>query len=248
MKISVFLISFFPFLVFGKTSLPMDAKNKVRELFKSEDACFFLKEGRSQTLDLHWGGKTCEISVKNTTSFLLPLILLASEKGLIQDEKTLFKWDGTRFDQKSWNKDQFALDWIQNQVGWVTDRLLLQLQPRNLDQFTKKRLALQLPLSLRALFNFMERFSSSEMELKNGAQELAKRLLYVGKFRGSSEVWGIKGSGSEGAFFVGFMTQKNQRWTWLTFLEKKGGKSTENYSAERAQALSMDALTELGLL
>ena len=80
-------------VLFGQEALLPEGKSRVREIFKREKACFLLKEGRSKTFEFNLGAKLCETTIAKENIYLLPLILLASEKGLLQDEKTLFKWD-----------------------------------------------------------------------------------------------------------------------------------------------------------
>lgn len=230
---------------FGKNLLPIDANKKVTEAFEGERFCFLLKNKNSPTPTIKLGGKDCDGVYAASETLFYPLVMLAIEKGLIQDEKTLFKWDGTRYPDKNWNKDQFVTDWLQNRVGWVTDRLILQLGE---EAFKKAlvRFDFKNPLSPEDLLQFSERFFTQELPIKNNFYDLGRRLFYIGKYRFGSDVWGQKALGKEGAWFAGHLSLQNQRWTVVTLLLTPT-KSKEAPTAERAQALSMDALTHLGL-
>ncbi|NBX76873.1 MAG: hypothetical protein EBQ92_09995, partial [Proteobacteria bacterium] len=168
-----------------------------------------------------------------------------TERGLIQDEKTLFKWDGTRFPNKLWNKDQFVTDWLQNQVSWVTDRLLLQIGNETIEKYLKE-FQLDGMVSTNRLLQFSEKLFLGNLPLKKETQESSRRFFYIGKYRYGSEVWGQKASGDDHATFIGHLVLKNQAWTFSTLL-KPSKESSEPVTAERAQALAMDALTGLGL-
>lgn len=245
MKPILFFLFVMNSLGFGKNLLPIDANKKVAEAFEGERFCFLLKNKTSTTPSIRLGGKDCEGLYSSSETLFYPLVMLAIEKGLIQDEKTLFKWDGTRYNDKSWNKDQFVTDWLQNRAGWVTDRLLLQIGEESFKK-AQERFGFKNPTSAMDLLQFSERFFTQELPIKNNFYDLGRRVFYIGKYRFGSEVWGQKALGKDSAWFAGHLSLQNQRWTVVTLLLPPKN-SKEPWSAEKAQALSMDALTQLGL-
>jgi len=246
MKVCFFsLITFFTMVSFSETPLPPNPTGKVSTIFQDEEACFLLKEKSSSSPLVAIGKEHCLKKLAASDLVLFPLVLYGIEKGIIHDEKTLFKWDGTLYPEKTWNKDQFVTDWLRNRTAWVTDRLLLQIGKEQLAKnFT--RFHFSDPISSNDLLTFTEKFFTEEPPIKNNFYQLAKRLFFLGKYRFGSEVWGQGSSNREFARFAGHLSLKNQRWTFITLL-LPSKKSTEPLSPERAQALSMDALTELGL-
>jgi len=244
MKQIYFLLAF-SFLRPLSAGLPPDSLKRIQGVFGKESACFVLKEKAAAKNQITFGKKLCESSFELGNRALLPLAITATERGLIQDEKTLFKWDGTRYPNKLWNKDQFVTDWLQNQVSWVTDRLRLQIGADPIEKHLKE-FQLDGLVSTNRLLSFSEKFFLRTLPIKKETQEVARRFFYIGKYREGSEVWGQKASGEDYASFVGHLVLKNQAWTFTTLL-KSSKESSEPVTAERAQALSMDALTELGL-
>lgn len=238
-------VFFFAILSSLGFSLPSNAKGKVQKIFSAETACFLLISTAQSKPVLDHNENLCReaISVKN--KILLPWVLMATEKGLVQDPKTLFKWDGVKHSKPEWNKDQFVTSWIENRVDWVTERILTQLGKKEVDRFF---LELGFPVNPTAenLLLFSKAVFSEKMPLKPRALALSRELFYIGKFRYGTEVWGEKASSSDWALFLGQIESQGKRYHLATLL-KSGGKSREPISAERAQALSMDALTELGL-
>ncbi|MFM8269680.1 MAG: penicillin-binding transpeptidase domain-containing protein [Pseudomonadota bacterium] len=231
--------------IFAGSPLPSDSLKKVDLIFKNESACFILKEKSSKKPEIFFGRSECSKVFPLGNRDLLPLAIVATDSGLIQDEKTLFKWDGIRYPNKLWNKDQFVTDWLQNQVTWVTDRLRLQLGASSIEkQF--RNFHLEENASAEAFMLFAESFFLETLTITKSIQNLSKRFFYIGRYRYGSEVWGQKAFGENFASFTGHLKIKNQVWTFTTLL-KPSPQSKEPLTAERAQALSMDVLTELGL-
>jgi len=233
-------------IAFGASNhLPADSLKKVREVLQNETACFVLKEKSANKPEITFGKATCEETYPLGNRELMPLAALATDLGLIQDEKTLFKWDGTRYPNRLWNKDQFVTDWIQNQVAWVTDRLRLQIGSQAIEKYLA---GVQLggESSTEKFLIFSERFFTGALPTSRAHQEVSKRFFFLGKYRFGSELWGQKASDLNHASFTGCLVSKNRVWTFSTHLSPSKN-SKEPLTAERAQALSMDILTELGL-
>lgn len=219
-------------------------KNKVAQVFHSEKACFVLKPLNSSKPSLQIGKTVCQKTQASEESLLFPIAVAAVEKGLIQDDKTLFKWDGIRHPDPAWNKDQFVTDWLQHQVAWVTDRLILQMG-RNHWEDRLKQWNWQDSSLEASLTTFVSHLFSGKLPVKPDVLAIAQKLFYLGKYRFGSEVWGIRGQGKAQAWFTGLIKVKNQDWVFTTILTPS--KSREPLSGEHAQALNMDALTQLEL-
>jgi bla regulator protein BlaR1 len=231
--------------MFSLSALALNNITKVAPIFQNEEACFVLKEKNSLQPEVLLGQDNCQKKVAASELVFFPLVLYGIEKGLIQDEKTLFKWDGTRYADKNWNKDQFVTDWLRNRTGWVTDRLILQIGKEQLPKIFS-RFQFSDPITSLEALAFSEKFFTEDPPIKNNFYQLAKRLFYLGKFRFGAEVWGQSSSNPQMARFAGHLAVKNKQYTFVTLL-LPSKKSPEPLSADRAQALSMDALTELGL-
>lgn len=230
---------------FASFVLPKDSLKRVERVLGNENACFILKERTASKPGLVFGETICTKRFPLGNRALLPLSVIATESGLIQDEKTLFKWDGTVYPNRLWNKDQFVTDWLQNQVAWVTDRLHLQMGSQSIEKHLKN-FQLEENTSTKVFLRFSEKFFLGALPVKQAVLELSKRFFYVGKYREGAEVWGQKASGDDYAGFTGHLAVKNSAWTF-TILLKPTPINKEPLTAERAQALSMDVLTELGL-
>ena len=53
------------------------------------------------------------------STFKIPHALFALDAGTVQDEFQLFRWDGTRRDIESWNRDQDLRSSMRNSTVWV---------------------------------------------------------------------------------------------------------------------------------
>jgi|688.fasta_scaffold304683_2 beta-lactamase class D len=232
-------------------ALPSRSQKKVAEVFEEEKACFLLKSPQAKRPEIKWGGKQCQEALSPEESFYLPLSLIATDLGMLQDEKTLFKWDGIRHENPLWNKDQFVTDWIQNRVGWVTERLVNQIGIEPLQKYfsvfnygNRNSKLNSLKITPVQQLEFIEGFFGQSLGVKTSSWQLPKKLFYLGKFRNGVEVWGQKASGKNYAWFVGHLVRGAEQWNFVSLILGPAP-SKEAVTAERAQALSMDALTQL---
>lgn len=238
MRSFLFLVLNFVNVSFCLASFPPSAVKKVRNVFQNETACFAIKEAKQTKAEILVGGDFCETKFPLQNRIYIPLVKLSAGLGFIHDEKTLFKWDGTRYSNPKWNKDQFVSDWLTYQVDWVTDRLKLQVGKEAIQKYLSSS-SFEDPASAMETLLFAERIFSE----KPG---ITQNIFYIGKYRMGTEVWGQKFSSPELSGFFGHLTTAKQSWSFVTFL-KASKEDPQNPNAAKAQALNMDALTELGL-
>jgi len=52
---------------------------------------------------------------------------MAFDAGILKDEGSGMKWDGTKTSRQEWNRDQTAASWMKYSVVWFSQRLTPQL-------------------------------------------------------------------------------------------------------------------------
>ena len=69
----------------------------------------------------------CKKRVSPASTFKVPLALMAFDAGILKDEGSGMKWDGTKTSRQEWNRDQTAASWMKYSVVWFSQRLTPQL-------------------------------------------------------------------------------------------------------------------------
>jgi len=95
--------------------------------FSGRDTCFELNDLKANKLVARSNPSRCAQRTSPCSTFKVPLALLAFDAGILKDETSAMKWDGTKTNRDAWNRDQAAATWIQNSVIWFSQRLTVQL-------------------------------------------------------------------------------------------------------------------------
>jgi beta-lactamase class D len=74
------------------------------------------------TFDRTFGGEECDRRTLPASTFKVPHALIALDAGVVTD-KTVMKWDGRRWDFRSWERDHTLDSAIKNSVVWFFQNL-----------------------------------------------------------------------------------------------------------------------------
>ncbi|TMQ59289.1 MAG: class D beta-lactamase [Candidatus Eisenbacteria bacterium] len=103
------------------------AKANFARAFAGRDGCFELYDLKANKLLVRLNPGRCAKRISPCSTFKVPLALMAFDAGILGDESSVMKWDGTRTAREEWNRDQTAASWIKNSVVWFSQRLTPQL-------------------------------------------------------------------------------------------------------------------------
>jgi beta-lactamase class D len=99
------------------------ANDALEQKHPDKKICFLLVDIKSGGVMEKMGGDFCSERQPSCSTFKVPLALAAFDSGVLRDENTEFKWDGTSQVIKAWESDQTALTWMKNSVVWYSQRL-----------------------------------------------------------------------------------------------------------------------------
>lgn len=105
--------------------------------FKGYDGCFVMYDPENNAYTIHNKDKSVKRLSPNST-FKIYNSLIGLESGVLKDENTMFKWDGTKYDIESWNKDHTLASAISNSVVWYYKMLALQVGERTMQEYSDK--------------------------------------------------------------------------------------------------------------
>src|SRR5580765_6155607 len=106
--------------------------------FAGRDGCFELYDLKTNTLVVRSSSTRCAQRTSPCSTFKVPLALMAFDAGILEDETSMLKWDGTKTSRDSWNHDQTAATWMQNSVVWFSQRLTPQLGMKRVKAYLAK--------------------------------------------------------------------------------------------------------------
>src|SRR5258705_4912768 len=75
-------------------------------LFAGRDGCFELYDMKADKLVVRFNPGRCAQRTSPCSTFKVPLALMAFDSGILKDETSKMKWDGTKTRREEWNRDQ----------------------------------------------------------------------------------------------------------------------------------------------
>jgi beta-lactamase class D len=204
-------------------------------LFAGRDGCFELYDLKTNTLVVRFNPDRCALRTSPCSTFKVPLALMAFDAGVLRDESSSMKWDGTRTSRDVWNRDQTAATWMSNSVVWFSQRLtpllgmdtvkayLSRFDFGNQDMtggLTRAWLESSLLISPDEELKFWRRFWREELPVSKRASAVTKKITLVDT---SANGWILHGKTGSGAAASGGPKGKSARWLgWFVGHVSKG--------------------------
>lgn len=80
----------------------------------------------------------CDDRFPPASSFKLPLAVMAFDAGVLKDEGSTLKWDGTKRFLDTWNQDHTARTWMRDSVVWFSQELTPKIGKDKIEQYLEK--------------------------------------------------------------------------------------------------------------
>lgn len=90
--------------------------------FKDQKGCFLLFNMKTQKL-LTESGTTCREQFVASSTFKVPLSVMAFDSGVLKNTEDKYKWNGVKGKVDAWNQDHNARTWMQHSVVWYSKAL-----------------------------------------------------------------------------------------------------------------------------
>jgi beta-lactamase class D len=251
---------------------PAQAEPDYARLFAGCDGCFELYDLNANKLIVRSNPSRCARRFSPCSTFKVPLSLMAFDAGILQDENSSMKWDGTRSSHEQWNQDQTAASWMQYSVVWFSQRLTPQLGMRRVKRYlerfhygnqdmsgglTKAWLQSSLLISPDEQLNFWRRFWREALPLSKHAYDMTKKVTLVttspsgwtlnGK-TGSGDLLGKDGRRVGGmGWFVGHIARGGQEYVFVTNYSDVAPPPDETPPGPVARDITMKILGQMGL-
>lgn len=255
----------------------MTAGAQARECVETDLSGYF-GELRGSFVLLDESGGTCirynpEQSDKRLSpcsTFKIPNSLIGLETGVLQDENTVFPWDGTLYSIEAWNRDHSLQTAVPNSVVWYYREMARRVGEEKMKQWVHRlqygnedisggvdKFWLQSTLKISAMeqVEFMSRLARGTLPVSARSMDIVKKVMTISEtdscvFRGKTG-GGIGEKQIDGrtvfvlGWFVGFATRKDTGKVYVFACNVEGEKDA---SGMKARSIVEAVLKDRGIL
>lgn len=221
-----------------------------------------LNENKYYSNDFDWtkNGKLPASTFKIVNS------IIALETGVVENDSTLFSWNGEERSYKNWEQDLILRDAfhfscvpcyqeVARKIGAnkmsefldILDYGTMKVDSTNIDLFWLEG---ESRISQFQQIDFLSRFYSSELPISAQTDSIMKRMLVVeenDEYKMSGKTgWSIR-NGTNNGWFVGYIQVQNEVYFFATNVEPKEHFDMNRFPMIRKQ-LTYKALQQMGVL
>lgn len=200
------------------------------------------------------------------STFKITNSIIALETGVVEDDSTLFKWDGKERSIKNWEQDLIFRDafhfscvpcyqGVARRVGekrmneylGKLDYGNMKVDSSNIDVFWLEG---DSRINQFQQIDFLKRFHGSALPVSKRTETIMKRLMVIEQndnyvLRGKTG-WSIT-DGKDNGWFVGYIEAENKRYFFATNVEPKEGFDMQMFSMIRKE-VTHKALKLIGVI
>ena len=243
-------------------------------LFAGRDGCFELYDLKTDKLVVRSDPHRCALRTSPCSTFKVPLALMAFDSGVLKDETSMMKWDGSKTARDEWNRDQTAATWMQYSVVWFSQRITPKLGMDKVKAYlsrfdygnqdmtgglTTAWLGSSLQVSPDEQLRFWRRFWREELPVSKHAFEVTKKITLVDTSASKWTLHGKTGSGAIGSsgpnqtgnlwlgWFVGHVARGDREYVFVTAYSDRVESADSRPAGWIARDIAKEILTEMGL-
>lgn len=243
-------------------------------LFAGRDGCFALYDLKEDKLVTRFNPERCAQRTSPCSTFKVPLSLMAFDAGILTDESSALKWDGTKYPREAWNHDHTAATWMRDSVVWFSQRLTTQLGIEKVKSYlarlefgnqdmsgglTKAWLESTLLISPDEELRFWERYWREQLPVSKHAYAMTKAITLVETSPSGWTLHGKTGSGAKGAggprqratyglgWFVGHVAKGGREYVFVASYTDRVPSLDRRPAGWVARDMAKKILEEMGL-
>jgi beta-lactamase class D len=254
------------------SAAPAHAKPNFDRLFAGRDGCFELYDLKANKLLVRYNPAHCAKRVSPASTFKVPLALMAYDAGILKDENSPMKWNGTKSNRVEWDRDQTAASWMKKSVVWFSQRLTPKLGMKRVKDYlarfrygnkdmsgglTKAWLQSTLTISPDEQLRFWRQFWRGELPVSKHAFDVTKKITYIGTSPSGWILHGKTGSGAivsekgkllQGSgWFVGHVGRGDREYVYVAHYSDRAPPSDTRPPGWIAREIATTALAQMGL-
>jgi beta-lactamase class D len=268
---------FLLFLIIGCAEItPKEAaKFETKNYFPQKQGCFLLYNVKSGIIDRTIGDENCKKQVVASSSFKIPLAIMAFDSGVLKDENQVLKWDGIKHSRPELNQDHNAKTWMRDSVVWFSQEVAKKIGKKKLQKYLNdfnygnKHLAsnfteswlispsspeMGLWISPDEQLEFMKVFWASALPVSKRSIALVKKIMYLETSPKGYVLSGKTGSNiffgdpqERLGWFIAHLEKEDQEYIAITNFIDIGAPLEKGYGGLRAKEITKEILTDSGL-
>ncbi|HEX9061077.1 MAG TPA: class D beta-lactamase [Clostridia bacterium] len=235
--------------------------------FTGYDGCFVLYDKAKNEYTIYNESKSKK-QVPPCSSFKIVNSLIGLETKVVEDENTVFKWDGTKYPIESWNRDHTLKSAVSNSVVWYFQRLASQVGKERMQEYidrvnygnrdisggiTEFWLQSSLKISPMEQVGILKQFYDYKLPFSKRNIDIVKSIILL------SDENGVKLSGKTGSgpihgsdkyvngWFVGYVERGQNVYIFATNIEAND-KIGKNAGGNEAKEITLKILKDKGVL
>jgi beta-lactamase class D len=232
-------------------------------LFAGRDGCFELYDLKADTIVVRFNPDRCALRTSPCSTFKVPLALMAFDAGILKDENSSMKWDGTKFSRDAWNHDQTAATWMRDSVVWFSQRLTPELGMEKVKAYLARFDFGNQDMSgglTKAWLDASLRISpDEELPVSKHAFAMTKKITLVETSPSGWTLHGKTGSGVVGTggpgqksdlwlgWYVGHVARGDREYVFVTTFTDRVPSDDSRPSGWIAREIALKILGEMGL-
>lgn len=244
--------------------------------FEGKKGCFLLYNVRTETFDRVVGEENCRERLVASSTFKVPLAVMAFDAGILKSEDQILAWDGKKDEYREVvNQDHDARSWMNQSIVWFSKRLTSRLGMKKVKAYLKKfeygnqdmggglteswlvkagDTGAALKISAYEQAEFMKKLWMDRLPVSQRAMEIAQNLTYLETSPKGYMLHGKTGSNFYDAdrrvrlgWFVGHLESKQQEYIVVTNFSDLAPSEVKTYGGAVAREITRHFLAEKGL-
>jgi beta-lactamase class D len=205
----------------------------------------------------------CDKGYLPASTFKIPNSIIALETGVVEDDSTLFKWNGEKRRLPVWEQDLIFKDAFRVSCVPCYQEIARKIGVKRMKEYLAKLnygnmvvdssnidlfwLEGESAITMNQQLDFLKRFYNSELPISERTKEIVKRLMLIEKndswvFSGKTG-WVIR-NGNNIGWFVGYLEKGNTVYFVITNIEPKESFNMDLFPKMRTQ-ISLGAIRKL---
>lgn len=250
----------------GNTDSSKITTEDLSSYFEGYEGCFVLLDNNSGEYKVYNAEKS-QKQVPPCSSFKIYNSLIGLETKVVEDENTVFEWDGTKNSVDSWNRDHSMKTAIENSVVWYYQKLASLVGEERMQEYldeigygnkdisggiTKFWLQSSLKISPMEQVDMLKRLYDYKLPFSKRNVDIVKKIIVLSKGNGAV-LSGKTGSGVGpdssyiNGWFVGYVEKDGNVYIFAANIEPKGG-SSNIASGQIAKDIAAKILKDKGLI
>lgn len=234
----------------------------ISTFFKDAKGCFILYNMKSKTNEITYGGAACDRALAPASSFKVPNSIIALDTGVVADENTLYKWDGSKQFLPEHERDHTLASAMKYSVVWYFKKIAEQVGEERYKEYLKKLdygnqdissgltnfwLGKSLKITPKEQLAFLDTLYRGTLPVSKRSMDITKKIMVL-ESNGDAVLSGKTGTASADGenigWFIGHLQSAGDEYLFVTNITQVGTdyKIQGDYAGPTAKKIGKEIL------